>query len=997
PTYRDYGALTHSAEIDAAALSPDGQVIATGSRDGTVILWDRNGRILQLLSGHPWGVNDLAFSPDGKLLATAGSDGHLLVWDLDGHLRFRLKEDLEYFSSVAFSPNGRWLLCGISDGKVLLWDYRKDLRKQFEGGCRTIFDVAFDPDGESFVTSAVEGCVIRWDLKGKRLQDFVGHGNFVHEVQFSKDGRYLLSGSSSDSLVLLWDHKGTLLRRFPMHNRGLHTSLDFAPDGNSIVFVDNNSEVVHCDLEGNVLQRFVGHTDNIESVSFSADGRHLLTAGEDHIALLWDLDGRVLQQFSTQVALTDIAGSPEAFAALLQGWDPQQPLWNFVQEHYPILLAEGNENYRFFFNRAADSLLLFELRDSAIHLLDPFGGLQQAFVFNQKSLSSIAFSPEAQHLYTGFRDGTASLWNLQGVELQHYPSAGAPIVRAEFSPDGQQLLVGMSGGKVLLQELSGKVLQRIDSLYGDVVALAFSPDGKYCFAGASDRHYFSFGSEEEHIRGRLWATDGSKQLTLRGHRSGINSAIFTADSQSLLTASNDRTVRLWDLNGNQQKTYLADQEAFEFVAFNRDRSSILTANSKNGKVHIWPFAKRRIRRDLAYGSSTSIRFAPDGDRVAVGRQSGKVDVVEIAEIPIAQEKEEGFLTQPVVEIKEVRIEYAVLVKWDSIRQEWVQEGPPVKTKVFDSHRLAVSAIAFSADGQELLSGSEDSTVVLWDAQLQPLMQLDELSESVTAVALSTDKQWILVGLSDTTAQLWDRNGRLHRQFEGFSSTITGLTFFSDDAHALISSYSNCLLWNAATDQTTRFEALTDHSTILEFAPNGRYLLVANTTAYPNSIWDLKTQEQIPLQGEREPINTAIFSPNSQYLLTAKRGETATLWDMTGRPITYFRGHHEYVSDLAFAPDNNFLLTSDGRGTIYIWDLNGALLYQTEYDWHDRVSLSPDGSEIRILHVDTLYQEYTPWAFIQKHVARFSLAELQTLGLQFTQEDLDQMYERANQW
>lgn len=123
-----YNTLTgHQADIRTAVFSPDGQLIATASVDGTAKLWQRDGTLLTTFQGHTAAVSVIDFSPDGQTLATASEDGTAKLWRQDGTLITTLEGHNSAVWDVNFSPDGRTLVTASSDNTIKLWQYNGTL------------------------------------------------------------------------------------------------------------------------------------------------------------------------------------------------------------------------------------------------------------------------------------------------------------------------------------------------------------------------------------------------------------------------------------------------------------------------------------------------------------------------------------------------------------------------------------------------------------------------------------------------------------------------------------------------------------------------------------------------------------------------------------------------------------------------------------------------------------------------------------------------------
>jgi hypothetical protein len=116
----------HTKEVWSVAFSPDGQTLASGSADNTIILWDVEARqpLGSSLTGHKAPVLSVAFSPDGQKLASSSADNAIILWDVatDQPLGQPLSGHTDWVYSVAFSPDGQTLASGSRDNAIILWD-----------------------------------------------------------------------------------------------------------------------------------------------------------------------------------------------------------------------------------------------------------------------------------------------------------------------------------------------------------------------------------------------------------------------------------------------------------------------------------------------------------------------------------------------------------------------------------------------------------------------------------------------------------------------------------------------------------------------------------------------------------------------------------------------------------------------------------------------------------------------------------------------------------
>ena len=611
--------------VDVSPRPPQGQSFG-GLPEGAVALLGKKGRITKI-----------AYSPDGSLLAVASSIG---IWLYDAYSGQELNLITGHTAavlSVDFSPDGQTLASGSLDSTIRLWDVQTGaLKRRFLGHTRDVGSVDFSPDGQTLASASHDETIRLWDVQtGAEKHTLRGHERPVLSVDFSPDGQTLASGGYRDSIIRLWDvQTGALKQRLTGHHESV-VSVDFSPDGQTLASASRDNTVRLWDVQRGVeKQKLTGHRSDVVSVDFSPDGQAIASAGSwDSTVRLWDAQTGALKQ-----VLTGHAGQVYSVDFSPDGQT----------------LASGSA-------------------DGTIRLWDRLWGAETAVQkkkitghsTGEEDVFSVRFSPDGQTLASGNHDGTIRLWDIQtNAEKQVFMGKRANVLSVSFSPDGQTLASSSRDGTIHLWDVqTGALKQRLRTGFAAWIrSVNFSSDGRTLASGGG-------GKQASHVY--LWdAQTGTEKKILTGHNWKVYSVVFSPDGQTLVSSSEDETVRLWDAQtGTEKKILTGHTDDVYSVSFSPDGQT-LASGSKDNTVRLWD-VQTGLKQILTghTGGVASVSFSPDGQTLA----SASGD-------------------------RTVRL-------WD------VQTG--TEKKALTGHMSAVHSVSFSSDGQTLASSSAGGMILLW--------------------------------------------------------------------------------------------------------------------------------------------------------------------------------------------------------------------------------------------------------------------------------------------
>jgi WD40 repeat protein len=603
----------------------------------------------------------VAFLPDGKTLLTVDDDcisaGIVRFWDIAAG------KEISHIqtpgSLLALSPDGKTLALnsyGVSDAIVFVSvPTGKEVRRLVEPYI-TFDHLEYSADGKTFAAADRNGVFWFFDAKtGANTGRLTAYALWRFRMSLSPDGKQILLAGQDNTLrvVDVASEKEVFEQQIRPKESGWSFKASFSPDGKKLAWLGEakNTFALWDISSGKAVVQFPGPPGVVESVLFSPDGKRIAS-----------------------VQCSEEGGS-------IHLWDTStgQELHQFVTAaHATDALAFSPDGKR---------LAAVGGFDGVVHLWDVETGMELNHIGeNQGAVGSAVFSPDGRTVFTASTDGMIRVWDARtGVVTRQMHVVGTKGHRrldgVVFSSDGSAAAVNYLHGKPELWDLNfGK---RRAALEDDKVnyAIAFTPDGK------------TLASIDDSEKGvQLWdAATGKKerQITIAMNEDRLVNFAFSPDGKTLLAAQNvgafnlgslisfgTGELSLWDAAAGKELSKCGEGMRLNSAGLRFSPDGKLVVALDGRQVHLWNRATQKeltalsVSKDRPDPGFNSTAFSPNGETLAAAGYSGDIYLWE-------------------VNTAEVR-------------------------HVFKGHRGRVSSLEFSPDGSRLLSGSADTTAIIWD-------------------------------------------------------------------------------------------------------------------------------------------------------------------------------------------------------------------------------------------------------------------------------------------
>jgi len=608
--------------LRAVAFSHEGDLVVTGGDDKIVRIWKRDGdKPLSSLQGHKGAILCMATQPAGELLAAGSYDGTIIVWNLSQRKEVRTIRCEEPVRCLAFAPDGNTLAAGCGRdggaGQVTLWSVEEGRSiGKIEGHSHAVRSVAYSPDGALLASisgwpadnrAPVESQVIVWDCQ----RDTVAYSTHsfsqgVTSVAFSQDGNTLAV-----------------------------TGAGLTPTGQRVFATQ-----LYDSYAGVPMQQLLGGANATVAVHFFDNDRKLVVVDERGGLHVWDLkQGAHLATLSGSegaIAAAGIAPDRSELATVddagtFRTWPLRRDEWQSEASGSLVPNVDFGQTYRVRFTNDGRALLVTSF-DSGCAVRRAAGHFETPEVIDVGADLSCFWadmSRDGRTMAAGFWDrGTSAALLLvidtatgKATTLRGHDSR---VVRGRYSPDGTMLATGGANGEIALW--NAEIYKRHD--WGrlrehrvPITGLEISPNGKMLATAADDRTFKIWDLPEDRI---LQAKPLASRFTVNNLAEPALCLRFSPDNTKLMVCYGK--AELWDIATRQRLLTVPGISG----DFSPDGKRFATGGGDPevaNEIRVWETSSGRELLHLQGGDSeslASLTYSPDGQYIVAADVSGKV-------------------------------------------------------------------------------------------------------------------------------------------------------------------------------------------------------------------------------------------------------------------------------------------------------------------------------------------------------------------------------------
>lgn len=578
----------HGSSIDRITWSPDGVYLATGSSDGAVRLWLKNGILVNELKGHSGPVSLLEWSRDSKRLIVGTYNSgwrSIRTWQVGSqssdNIQMNVKKNGHSISAVAYNRMKEIIAIAYTDKSIRLFLMNGTLLKELVGHSKPVYLLSWSPNGNILASGNEhpDAFVRLWSSDGNLLHELKSPPT-VSGLNWSPDGGMIaVRNYQNMGSIYIWSSNGILVSI--LHKVGEFGKLVWSPDGRMLATSGMEHNQISLWLpDGTLIKKLIGHNAYADALAWSPDGQVLATGSHDSTIKFWRSDGSLVSSYTW-------GGFPMRNIHAL-AWNPTSRL-----------LASGSQG---------DSILIWS-RD---------GDIVNELKANKDWSKALSLNLDPGLIASGDVEGKViKLRHLDGSVI-HQWVGNSSVGIVSLGPDGKQIASaeGYIESIICVSSKDGRVCNK-ELNNGLVTQLAWSPIG----------NMFASSSVYGHKNIKIWRSDLLLQTDFRGHvesksSGGIQTVKWNPQGDMLASLDFSSSVIVWKPDG--KIIARIKRGRVTGIAWSPDGKTIVAASVWDKTVSVWRFDGMFMGEFQTSGFFRCMDWSPDGSVIATGHDDGTI-------------------------------------------------------------------------------------------------------------------------------------------------------------------------------------------------------------------------------------------------------------------------------------------------------------------------------------------------------------------------------------
>jgi WD40 repeat protein len=744
------------SKINSICFSPSNELIAAGSWDDKVHLWDvKSGKKINEFIGHKDAVISISFSLNNKFIYSSSQDHTIRIWNIKSGRDVKVLYGKTFaFNSVCFSPENNLIITGCSDGMVRIWQMSNLVEiNEFNGKIDKVCSIS--PDGRLMLSVKNENNVIFiWDLvTGKVIKEFTGQSGSFSSICFSSDARTFIS-SNYRPIFLLWDIiSGIVQKKFVPHSGPVNVeAIIFSPDDKFILSSLNNGMLHLWEVDsGRQIRALDSHGYN--TICFSTNGSLIASGNTDGIIRIWEFFYPKLDSFLK--VFFPMISQPRTTIEVSRNSLLARSLINMVNSD----LSSGEVKKVYLTIKRIQKIPGYKRASEVLYLLANIGrkGIKRKLNDSWEKLPMDFELYEFKRIL--YLNGSLVISGCDQKNIRFWDvSSGEVIGNFEKKKGDKDLVIFCNNNKSILfrgedneiRQLdiaSGKEIRRIKFFPLRIDSTKISPDGRFLFVRP-----IVFGKKNDIIQ--LWDLDKGIKIN-EFHGYSAESIMISPDSKYFIYKEFDRRIKLQEtISGKVIRTYYGHTKMIRSVNFSPDSKYVLSG-SDDTSIRLWNIKSDDSVRTFRGHIKPVVKvwFSPDGRYIFSDSEDLTIRIWNL---------ENGREIKKLKEVKANTISFSQDSKiftaghWMNIR---LRSFPLCRTvkRVFIGWDLAyIDTLNFSPDNRYLITTSHDDIIRIWDILSRKQIKcFEQQYYHITSVHFSPDFRFIIALHINNTIKIWE--------------------------------------------------------------------------------------------------------------------------------------------------------------------------------------------------------------------------------------------------